>query len=136
MTVISVIGGLCLILGTVICIIGGIGLLKFPNFFARVHAASIPDTLGAGLCLVGMIILSFTLLEHGDYTLKQVILICIKLFFIGVFIFVTSPISGHALTKAAFKNGLAGDIEPINEGKDTPPVDSTSQEADNKEVSS
>ena len=129
--IISIVGGLCLILGTIICIIGGIGLLKFPNFFARVHAASIPDTLGAGLCLLGMIILSFTLQEQGDYTTKQILLICVKLAFIGIFIFITSPISGHALTKAAHKNGESGEFKPINDDEGT----KSPQDAD-KEVSS
>ena len=118
MMVISILGGLCLLLGTFICIIGGVGLLRLPNFFARVHAASIPDTLGAGLCLLGMIILSFTLQEQLGYSIGQILLIAVKLFFIGVFIFITSPISGHALTKAAFKNGLAGDIDPLDGTKD------------------
>ena len=117
MMVISVLGGLCLITGTLICIIGGVGLLRLPNFFARVHAASIPDTLGAGLCLLGMIILSFTLQEQLGYSMSQILLIAVKLFFIGVFIFITSPISGHALTKAALKNGLAGEINPIDGSK-------------------
>ena len=124
MIVISVLGGGFLILGTLICIIGGIGLLRLPHFFARVHAASVPDTLGAGLCLLGMILLSFTLQDLG-YTMPQQLLIAVKLFFIGVFIFITSPISGHALTKAALQNDLAGEIDPIDgfqEDKVEPPL--------------
>ena len=116
MIVLQVLGSVCLILGTLICIVGAYGLLKFPNFFARVHAASIPDTLGAGLCLLGMIFFSFTLTPEQGYDMKLILLIVVKLVFIGVFIFVTSPIAGHALTKAALKNGLAGDFEPIDGG--------------------
>ena len=113
----EIIGMFLLLLGTVICIIGGIGVLRLPNFFARVHAASIPDTLGAGLCLLGMIFLTFGLTEQ--YDTFGMILIIVKLISIGVFIFVTSPIAGHALVKAAYRNGLAGKISPMD-GKSKP----------------
>ena len=113
----EIIGMILLLLGTLICIIGGIGLLRLPNFFARVHAASIPDTLGAGLCLLGMIFLTFGLTEQ--YDTFGMILIIVKLISIGVFIFVTSPIAGHALVKAAYRNGLAGKISPMD-GEDKP----------------
>ena len=95
MIVLQVLGSVCLILGTLICIVGAYGLLKFPNFFARVHAASIPDTLGAGLCLLGMIFFSFTLTPEQGYDMKLILLIVVKLVFIGVFIFVTSPSATH-----------------------------------------
>ena len=116
MIVLEVLGSICLIAGTLICMAGAYGLVKFPNFFARVHAASIPETLGAGLCLLGMMFFAFTLTPEQGYDTKLILLIVVKLVFIGVFIFITSPIAGHALTKAAFRNGLAGDFEAINGG--------------------
>ncbi len=129
MIVLQVLGSVCLILGTLICMAGAYGLLRFPSFFARVHAASIPDTLGAGLCLLGMIFFAFTLTPEQGYDMKLILLIVVKLVFIGVFIFVTSPIAGHALTKAALRNGLAGDITPLDGGvKDDAPAQGTAQE--------
>lgn len=125
MSPVEMIGMFLLLLGTIICIIGGIGLLRLPNFFARVHAASIPDTLGAGLCLLGMIFLTLGLTEQ--YDTFGMILIIVKLISIGVFIFVTSPIAGHALVKAAYRNGIAGKIDPID-GEKEPPLSDTEGE--------
>ena len=75
MIVLQVLGSICLVLGTLICMTGAYGVLKFPNFFARVHAASIPDTLGAGLCLLGMIFFTFTLTPEQGYDMKLILLI-------------------------------------------------------------
>jgi multicomponent Na+:H+ antiporter subunit G len=114
MSILEIIGSVLLISGTLICIIGGIGMIRLPHFFARVHAASIPDTLGAGLCLLGMMVLTCTLTPDQGYDAKLIALIIVKLVSIAVFIFVTSPIAGHALAKAAFRDGIAGEIEPMN----------------------
>lgn len=101
----EIIGAICLFLGTIICIIGGVGLIRMKSFFGRVHAASVPDTLGAGLCLLGMIF--FTIgWEDQTYEWNHKALIIVKLVSIGVFIFVTSPIAGHAVSKAAWNSGI------------------------------
>ena len=44
----------CMLAGGAFCLIGAIGLLRMPDFYTRMHAASVTDTLGAGLLLVGM----------------------------------------------------------------------------------
>ena len=105
MIVVEIIGGICLFVGTIICIIGGIGLLRMKSFFGRVHAASVPDTLGAGLCLLGMILFTVAW-PDPDYTIKLKALIIVKLISIGAFIFVTSPIAGHAVARAAWNQGI------------------------------
>ena len=106
--ILQVAGASILLLGTLICLVGAIGLLRLPNFFARTHGASITDTLGATLCLVGMVIISLGM----DETLKFNLLVIVKLVSIGVFLLVTSPIAGHALTRAAYRKGLAGEGAP------------------------
>ena len=116
MSILEIIGSVFLLAGTSICIIGGIGIVRLPNFFARIHAASVPDTLGAGLCLLGMMFLTGTLTPEQGYDPKLMVLILVKLFSIGVFIFFTSPISGHALAKAAFRDGIIGDDHKIYDG--------------------
>ena len=100
--------GFVLLVGTLICLVGAIGLLRLPNFFARTHGASITDTLGATLCLLGMVVISLGM----DETLKFNLLVIVKLVSIGVFLLVTSPIAGHALTRAAYRKGLAGEGAP------------------------
>ena len=106
MSILEIIGSFFLLSGTLVCIIGGIGIVRLPNFFARIHAASVPDTLGAGLCLLGMVILTCGLTPEQGYDAKLIALVIVKLVSIGVFIFVTSPISGHALAKSAYRDGV------------------------------
>lgn len=100
----QVVGSVILLLGTFVCMFGAIGLLRLPNFFARTHGASITDTLGALLCIVGMLIFTFGM----DEPLKFNLLVVVKLVSIAVFLLVTSPISGHALTRSAYRKGLGG----------------------------
>lgn len=83
-----------LLLGCAFCLIGGLGMLRMPDFYTRSHAASLTDTLGATLILLG---LGF---QAG------LGLIAVKLFFIFIFLYITSPTSAHALVKSAYSHGL------------------------------
>ena len=86
MMVLNIIASIFLVTGTLICMVGGIGLLRMKSFFGRVHAASVPDTLGAGLCLLGMVLFTIAW-DDPTYTWDMKGLIIFKLIFIGVFIF-------------------------------------------------
>ena len=81
--------------GGAFCVIGGVGLVRMPDFYTRVHAASVTETLGAGLILAGLA------LQAGAS------LVCVKLLVIGALIFFTSPTATHALTRAAMVQGVA-----------------------------
>jgi len=76
------------------CVIGGIGLLRMPDFYTRIHAASVSDALGAGMVLAGL------LLQAGSA------LVALKLLVVGLLIFFTSPAATHALARAALERGL------------------------------
>jgi multicomponent Na+:H+ antiporter subunit G len=76
-------------------IIGGIGLLRLPDFFSRIHAASITDSMCAPCIIAGL------MLQSG------LTLVTVKLAFLIVFLFLTSPTASHALAKAALHGGLA-----------------------------
>ncbi len=91
----DLIGGLMVLLGCFFCIVGAVGMLRFPDFYTRTHAASITDTLGAGLVLWGLMIIS------GPN------LVTVKLLMVAILVLVTSPTAGHALVKAAYANGVA-----------------------------
>lgn len=91
---IDVASWMLLVVGGVFCIVGSVGLLRMPDFYTRVHAASVTDTLGAALILLGL------LLQAG-WTL-----VAAKLVIIGLLIFFTSPAAAHALAKAALGRGL------------------------------
>jgi len=90
----------CLVTGCVFSVIGGIGVLRMPDFYTRSHAASITDTMGALLILLGLGI-------HSGLNL-----ITVKLVFIFIFLYLTSPTAAHALVKAAYSKGLeAPDVQ-------------------------
>ncbi len=83
-----------LLSGGAFCIIGGLGLLRLPDVYARMHAAGITDTLGAGLILAGLMV-------QGGLSL-----VTVKLILILVFLLFTSPTSTYALANAAYRRGL------------------------------
>jgi multicomponent Na+:H+ antiporter subunit G len=93
-TVIDLTSWVCLIAGGAFSIVGAIGLLRMPDFYTRVHAASVTETLGAGFTLLGL------LLQAG------LTLVGAKLVMIGVLLFFMSPTATHALTRAALVRGL------------------------------
>lgn len=82
--------------GSFFIIVGAVGLLRFPDVFTRMHAASLIDTMGAGFLFAGL------MLQAG---FNQVSL---KLLFILLLFFFTGPVVTHALAQAA----LTAKIEP------------------------
>ncbi|WP_206211952.1 monovalent cation/H(+) antiporter subunit G [Wenzhouxiangella sp. XN24] len=83
-----------ILVGGAFGIIGGIGLLRLPDFFSRIHAASVTDSMCAPCIIAGF------MLQSG-FTL-----VTVKLLFLIVFLFLTSPTASHALAKAALHSGL------------------------------
>jgi multicomponent Na+:H+ antiporter subunit G len=90
----DILSWLLLVTGGFFVVVGSLGLVRMPQFFARVHAASITDTLGAGLILLGL------LLQTPEFISG------IKLVLIFVFLVITGPTATHALAKAALHGGL------------------------------
>ncbi|MEL6473913.1 MAG: monovalent cation/H(+) antiporter subunit G [Pseudomonadota bacterium] len=105
------IGGLLCVAGTVLAVIGTIGVVRFPDFYTRLHAASITDTLAATLLLVGMAFLP----GAGIFVL-------FKLLAIWLFMFLTSPTASHAIANAAHVAGLqpiTGAVGEVTAEKET-----------------
>ena len=92
--IIDILSWACLTTGGVLAIIGAIGIHRFPDFYSRLHAVGIADTLSAILILLGLG------LQAG------LTLAAFKLFLIFVFLFFTSPTASHALANAALHSGL------------------------------
>jgi len=87
-SVISISAGLFFVLA------GTLGVLRLPDFYTRLHAAGMIDTLGAEMILLGLIIQSgFTQMS-------------LKLLIVAFFLFITSPTATHAMSYAAYKTGL------------------------------
>ena len=89
----------CLGIGSFFCVVGGLGLLRFPDVYTRTHAATITDTLGASLLLIGLA------LQAGPT------LIALKLLLVLAFLLYTSPVGGHALVKAAYAEGVVAELD-------------------------
>ena len=95
------------ILGGVFFIVtGAIGVVRMPDVYCRLHAGGMTDTMGAGFILLGM---SF---QAG------ISLITARLLLIWLFILVTSPVSTHALARAALTGGITPYRAPVTGGSD------------------
>ena len=94
---IDILSWILLVAGGAMGVIGGVGMLRFPDFFTRMHAAGITDTLCAFLVLAGLALQ----IGWGLGLLKVVL--------IAAFMGLTSPTATHALARAA----LAGGEKPI-----------------------
>lgn len=80
--------------GAFFFLVGTVGLLRFPDFYSRTHAATKCDTLGAGSVLVALA------LHHGlDFDSAKILMI-------ALLVFLSSPTAGHALARAAYRTGL------------------------------
>ncbi|MDJ0764755.1 MAG: monovalent cation/H(+) antiporter subunit G [Myxococcota bacterium] len=80
--------------GLLFLFLGALGLYRFPDFYTRMHAAGKCDTLGSLLIISGLAV-------YNGFTLGS-----LKIVFIAVFIFLTSPTATHAIARAAFRNKL------------------------------
>ena len=95
--------------GAFFCLLGGIGLIRMPDFYTRMHAASVTETLGAGSLLLGLML-------HAGFSL-----VTVKLAMIGVLIFLASPTASHALAKAALLSGLRPLLGKELSSREVPP---------------
>lgn len=105
---IDVISWILLSLGGVFVFIGGLGALRMPNLYTRMHAASLTDTMAAVLVIGGI------MLQAGA-TLAS-----IKLAAILLFLLLTSPTASNALASAAILSGLQpeeGEVKPGVKGE-------------------
>jgi multicomponent Na+:H+ antiporter subunit G len=91
--VINLVSSGCLLLGSFLCLTGGVGILRFPDFYTRMHAVGVSDTLAAGLILIGLMMQN----PDGIVILKLMMILLMTLFI--------NPAASHALAQAAMRNG-------------------------------
>ena len=96
--------------GGFFCITAGVGLVRLPDFFSRTHAASVADSFGAVLILLGLIL-------QAGWSLASV-----KLLMIIALLLLTAPTTAHALARAALSAGMR--LNPAVEHKGSPPSSS------------
>jgi multicomponent Na+:H+ antiporter subunit G len=117
-TLLNLASSFCLLLGSFLCLSGGVGILRFPDFYTRMHAAGKGDTLSSLLILLG-----FGLITLDDFSMVGWLLV-VKLLAIVLFIMLTSPTSTHALMRAGYEDG----VEPVT--KRSPSTKKTNKEAE------
>lgn len=93
--------------GALFSVIGGIGLLRMPDFYSRCHGAGITDSAGAGGILVGLLFVSD-------------LVVAIKLVTVLVFLWLSSVASTHALVKAAYARGVRVDKPRVKDWTSVP----------------
>ena len=96
----SIVATIFILAGLFFFFVGVVGILRFPDFYTRMHAAGKCDSLAAELVIVGV-----ALYAMQDFNLANT-LVGLKILLIAVFIFIASPTATHALTKAALFAGV------------------------------
>lgn len=107
--VIDILSAVFLAGGAFFSLVGGIGLVRMPDFYTRMHAASVTETLGVGFMLIGLV------LQAG------LTLVAVKLAMIGLLILLASPTASHALAKAALLSGLKPRLGEQGSGEEVTP---------------
>ena len=100
--VVDILTWILLVSGALFSIVGGFGIVRLPEFFSRMHAGGITDTLGAGLIIGGLML-------QGGFSL-----VTVKLFMIIFFLIITSPTACHALAKSALAQGLTPELDTVS----------------------
>ncbi|MEO1918292.1 MAG: monovalent cation/H(+) antiporter subunit G [Paracoccaceae bacterium] len=93
-TLLEVLSWFFILSGAFFVVIGAVGTLRFPDFWSRLHAASVTESAGVLLVFAGLCI-------QAGFTL-----ITVKIIIIGIFLFITGPTSTHAIANAALVTGL------------------------------
>lgn len=90
----TVVTGIFLALGCFLLVVASIGVIRFPDFYTRMHAAGKVDTLGQFFILAGLMVYA------------GLSLVSLKLLVIMGLIFLINPTASHFLAKAAYTKGL------------------------------
>ena len=87
--------GFFLLIGSFLCLTGGLGILRFPDFYTRMHAVGVTETLATAMILIGLI------MHNPDF------LVDVKLIIILLMTLFISPTASHALANAAMNDDLS-----------------------------
>ena len=100
MLFIDIISGVLIFIGCLFVFGGAFGLIRMPDFYTRLHAASVTDTGGLLFISIGLVLQSLFIFDSPMAAIKITLTI--------VFLFLTAPTASHAVAKAA----LMGNITP------------------------
>jgi multicomponent Na+:H+ antiporter subunit G len=106
-TAVDVLSAVLLLSGVSLALLAGLGLVRFPDVFSRMHAATKPATLGMLLVTVGAAVRQD---DSSDAT---------KLLLVAAFQFLTAPVAAHMIGRAAYRSGTGAlDELVVDELKD------------------
>ena len=86
--------------GVTLAVLAGLGLVRFPDVFSRMHAATKPATLGLLMVTIGAALQQE---ERSNAT---------KLLLVAAFQFLTAPVAAHMIGRAAYRSGT-GDLDGL-----------------------
>ena len=112
---------LCILIGLFITITGVRGFYKLKFILNRMHAAALLDTLGLFFIVLGLIIANGFVLEDGSFDITNIKLACVVFF-----LWLTSPVSSHVISKLIY-------MTDSNTDKETVEIDITEQGGNNHE---
>lgn len=91
--IIEVVAGVLVIIGAFFALVAAVGLIRLPDVYSRMHAASKAGTVGSGLMMIALAVIS----ADGSTAIRALA---------GLFFFIlTAPIAAHLLARAAYKVG-------------------------------
>ena len=96
----DVVSAVLLLTGVALAVVAALGLVRLPDVFSRMHAATKPSTLGLLLITVGAAVR----MEEGSDA--------VKLLLVAVFQFVTAPVAAHMIGRAAYRS-RAGALDEL-----------------------
>jgi len=88
------IGAFLILIGSIFSVISAIGIIRFPDVYTRAHAATKSSTLAVLLALLG----AFIYIWFNDA------FISVRLISGILFVFITAPVSGHLIIRAAYRS--------------------------------
>ena len=100
----EIIGMACLVLGGLGVVLGALGLLRLGDVYQRMHGAGIVDTGGAGLILLGLLLLA----PHWT--------VAVRLVLIGFILVMTGPTATHAIARMARVSGIEPQLNDSAKG--------------------
>lgn len=103
--IVEYIAATLILIGSIIGFISAIGILKFPDVYTRAHAATKSSTLAVLLTLSGAFI--YFWLTEGYFSVRLILGI--------VFIFITAPVAGHLIIRAAYRSGVPLDQSTVED---------------------
>ncbi len=90
----EIITAVCIIAGSLFCLIAAIGMIRLPDTLTRMHAATKAGTLGAGLILAGVAVW----FSDTGTVLRALLTL--------IFLYLTAPVAAHLIGRAAYRSGI------------------------------